>query len=294
MSRGRLDLIVVGDLLLDVTVDAPELAAAGDVHGTVLARPGGSGANAAVWAAHEGAGVRFHGRVGDDPTGRILLEGLAEHGVDAAVAVGAGERTGCMLIARLAGERSMVADRGANERLSPDDLPPELEAAAVLVSGYLLFHPSSEPAAVAALERARADHVAVEASSWPLIDAYGAGRFLESTHRATLILANRREAHALTGLELEAAAKELSERYAAACVKLGPAGALFARGGRVVHVPAPVIEVRDTTGAGDAFDGAMLAALARGTEPEAALTAGCRAGADAAAGDDAWPPAVRR
>jgi ribokinase len=188
----------------------------------------------------------------------------------------------------------MVADRGANERLSPDDLPPDLEAAAVLLSGYLLFHPSSEPAALATLERARADHVAVDASSWPLIDAYGAGRFLESTAAATLILANGREAHSLTGLESEAAAKELSERYAAACVKLGPAGALFARGGRVIHVPSPEIEVRDTTGAGDAFDGAMLAALALGAEPEAALTAGCRAGAEAAASDDAWPPAVRR
>ncbi|MFL5798870.1 MAG: carbohydrate kinase family protein [Actinomycetota bacterium] len=288
------DLVVVGDLLLDVTVDAPELAAGGDVHGTVLARPGGSGANAAVWAAHEGARVRFHGRVGDDPTGRILLEGLARHGVDAAVAVAPGERTGCMLIVRLGDERSMVADRGANERLSPDDVPARLEAAAVLVSGYLLFHPSSEPAALAALDRARAGIVAVEAASWPLVDAYGAGHFLESTAGATLILANAREAHALTGLELEAAAKELSERYEAACVKLGAAGALFARGGRVVHVPAPEIEVRDTTGAGDAFDGAMLAALARGAEPEAALTAGCRAGAAAAASDEAWPTTVRR
>jgi sugar/nucleoside kinase (ribokinase family) len=294
VSARRPDVVVVGDLMLDVTVDAPALAAGGDVHGTVLARPGGSGANAAVWAAHEGARVRFHGRVGDDATGRILTDALAVHGVEAAVAVGAGERTGCMLLVRLAGDRSMVADRGANARISPADLPRDLTAAAVLVSGYLLFHDSSEPAALEALERARAPHVAVEASSWPLIDAYGAGRFLESTSRATLLLANEREAHALTGLEGTAAAKELSERYASACVKLGPAGALYAHGGRVAHVPAPEVEVRDTTGAGDAFDGAFLAALARGVEPEDALAAACRAGASAAASEDPWPRVERR
>ena len=58
------DVIVVGDVMLDVTVDSPALASGGDVHGTVLARPGGGGANAAVWAAAAGARVRFHGRVG--------------------------------------------------------------------------------------------------------------------------------------------------------------------------------------------------------------------------------------
>src|SRR5204862_4686623 len=133
---------------------------------------------------------------------------------------------------------------------------------------------------------------AVEASSWPLIEAYGADRFLRSTGRATLLMANEREALALTGLEGEAAAKELSERYGGTCVKQGPAGALFARGGRVLHAPAPEVEVRDTTGAGDAFDGAFLAALARGADPEEALAAGCDAGAAAAASDDPWPSAM--
>jgi sugar/nucleoside kinase (ribokinase family) len=152
-----------------------------------------------------------------------------------------------------------------------------------------MFHPASEPAARAALERARADHVAVEASSWPLIESYGRDRFLDATSAATLLLANEQEARALTGLDAEAAAKELAERYASACVKLGPAGALLASGGRVIHAPSPDVNVRDTTGAGDAFDGAFLAAMVQGSGPEEALTAGCRAGAAAAASQDPWP-----
>ena len=289
MSAGRPDLIVVGDLMLDVTVDAPALAAGGDVHGTVRARPGGSGANAAVWAAASGARVRFHGRVGDDATGRVLTESLAERGVEPALVVDPGARTGTLLVVRLEDERSMVSDRGANARVSPDDLPERLEASAVLVSGYLLFHPSSEPAALAALDRARADHVAIEASSWPLVEAYGNEVFLQDTAAASIIMCNEMEARALTGRTGEGAALALAERYPSACVKLGARGAVLASSGVLLRAAAPTVDVLDTTGAGDAFDGAFLAALARGADPREALERGCRAGAAAAAGDDPWP-----
>jgi sugar/nucleoside kinase (ribokinase family) len=292
-AADRPDVIVLGDVMLDVTVDAPALATGGDVHGTVLARPGGGGANAAVWAAAAGARVRFYGRVGDDTTGRVLAESLRDHRVEAALTVDPEVRTGTLFVARLEGERSMVADRGANARVSADDLPSRLEAGAVLVSGYLLFHPSSEPAGIAALERAAADHVAIEASSWPLVEAYGADRFLSATSAATVLLANEAEAHALTGLDTEAAIGALARRFPIVCVKLGASGALMSADGRLVRSAAPAVEERDTTGAGDAFDGVFLAALVRGASPAEALEAGCAAGASAAASDDPWPARER-
>jgi sugar/nucleoside kinase (ribokinase family) len=285
----RPDLIVVGDVMLDVTVDAPALATGGDVHGTVLARPGGGGANVAVWAAESGARVRFHGRVGDDPTGRVLADSLRERGVEAAVTVDPDVKTGTLFVARLEGERSMVADRGANARVAADDFPASLDAAAVFVSGYLLFHPSSEPAGIAALHRANAEHVAIEASSWPLVEAYGADRFLEATSAATILLANKAEARALTGLDTESAAGALARRYATVCVKLGAAGALVSSNGRLVRANSVPVDERDTTGAGDAFDGAFLAAVVRGASLEEAVNDGCAAGARAAASDDPWP-----
>jgi sugar/nucleoside kinase (ribokinase family) len=113
------DLIVVGDMMVDVSVDSASLRGGGDVHGEVLLRPGGSAANAAVWAASAGARVRLHGRVGDDLAGRMIREAVTKRGVEAAVAVDPEGRTGTMLVVREAGERSMVADRGANEALSP-------------------------------------------------------------------------------------------------------------------------------------------------------------------------------
>ncbi len=183
----------------------------------------------------------------------------------------------------------MVSDPGANARLSADDLPGRLDAKAVLLSGYVLFTPASEAAAVAALERASSDVVAVDAASWPLLETYGVERFLAVTRRATLILANEREASALTGVEGETAARALADRYPTACVKLGARGAALAGGGDARIVRAPPIEEVDPTGSGDAFDGTLLAAMARGLALEEAVEEAVAAGARAAAGREIWP-----
>src|SRR3989442_2954860 len=150
MNARKQDLIVVGDVMADVSVASGALAPGGDVHGEVRIRPGGGGANAAVWAAHADANVVLYGCVGDDLIGRTLSLALHERGVSASLAIRADARTGAMLVVRLSGERSMVADRGANAHLIAEDLPDRLPAGAVLLSGYLLYDPRSEPAAVAA------------------------------------------------------------------------------------------------------------------------------------------------
>jgi sugar/nucleoside kinase (ribokinase family) len=286
---ARPQLVVVGDVMVDVCVDSGPLARGGDVHGDVRLRPGGSGANTAVWAAAFGAAVRLFGRVGADLSGRLLREALQERGVDAALVEDRTAPTGAMLVVRERGDRSMVAARGANACLEPGDLPPVLAAGAILVSGYLLLHGSSEPAARAALDRAVGEVVAVDAASWPLVEAFGADRFLEATAKATLLFANEREAEAITSLPATAAAEALGRRYGMACVKLGERGALLSTGGPPLHSPAPPSEELDPTGAGDAFDGTFLAAVASGWPPSDALEAACRAGARAAASFESWP-----
>jgi sugar/nucleoside kinase (ribokinase family) len=285
----RPDVIAVGDVMLDVAVDAEELARGGDVHGDVVVRPGGSASNAAVWAAAEGAKVRLHGRVGDDLAGRLLRESLEEHGVEAALAVDPDVRTGAVMVARETWERSMVADRGANARLSPDDLPDVLDAGAVLVSGYLLFHPGSEAAGRAALERARAEHVAVDAASWPLLRDLGPGRFLQAAGPASVLLLNGKEAETLAGPDPEAAAAKLAERFALVAVKLGSQGVVVAAAGGVRRYPVEPVEEADPTGAGDAFDGVLLAALTLGAPLEEAVGRASAAGARVAASDSSWP-----
>ena len=286
-----MDLIAVGDVMVDVHVRAPALKRGGDIHGRVRLQPAGTSANAAVWAAWDGADARVHGAVGDDLAGRLLRDALAERRVDPALTIEAGAPSGTMLVVVEAGERSMVADRGANALFTPDDLPASLDAGAVLVSGYLLLQESTTPAGLAAIDRASATLVGVEASSWPLVEAFGAGRFLSETTGAgaTVLLANEREAELLVGLSGTDAARALGERYRIACVKLGEKGAAMSFDGSLVEVSAESVAEVDATGAGDAFDGVLLGALARGADPRGALERACRAGAIVAASEDTWP-----
>jgi sugar/nucleoside kinase (ribokinase family) len=284
-----MDLICVGDMMLDVRVDAAALARGGDVHGRVALQPGGTSANAAVWAASTGATARVHGRVGADVVGRLLRSELEAHGVDAALVEDPDASTGTMLVVVEAGERSMVADRGANARLAPGDLPEELRAGAVLVSGYLLLQEGAQEAGLEAIRRARTDRIAVEAATWPIVEALGADGFDALAKGATFVLANEREAEVLTGKDAEGAARALGERYAGACVKRGALGAVMVLDGRRYEAATEPVAAVDPTGAGDAFDGVLLASLAGGADPHDALVAACRAGARVAAGPAAWP-----
>jgi sugar/nucleoside kinase (ribokinase family) len=214
---------------------------------------------------------------------------LVERGVDVLGLVRDKEPTGTMLVVTDAGERSMVADRGASAALRADHLPQRLEAGGVLVSGYLLLQEPTTPTALEVLERAVAPLIAVEAASWPLVSAFGPDRFFEMTAPASVVLANAEEARALTGEGPSEAAAMLGERYRIAVVKCGAQGALVVVDGVVTeHRPEPVDEI-DPTGAGDAFDGVFLGLLARGAQERDAADAACRAGALVASSPSVWP-----
>ena len=284
-----MDVVTVGDVMVDVRVEADALEEGGDVHGRVMIRPGGSASNAAVWAAAAGARARVHGRIGGDVAGALLRDELIARGVEPALAMDPGADTGTMLIVHEPGERSMVADRGAGGRLEPEDLPERIEAGAVFVSGYSLLFEPTHAAGRAALERAVARFVAIDAASWPMVRDFGPDRFFEATEPATLLLANDREAEALTGLRAERAADALASRYPIVCVKLGGEGAVMSWQGLVIRNTTQAVQELDPTGAGDAFDGVLLANLVAGRSPGDALAAACRAGARCAASYETWP-----
>ena len=132
----------------------------------------------------------------------------------------------------------------------------------------------------------------METATWPLIEAVGPEGFDELAAGASVVLANEREAEALTARGPVDAARELGERYRAVAVKRGAAGAVLVLDGELHEAAAEAIEERDPTGAGDAFDGVLLAvARARGGAGEA-LRRACQAGAEVAASASVWP-AVR-
>jgi sugar/nucleoside kinase (ribokinase family) len=281
----RRDFIAVGELMLDITVEGDVLPAGGHVSGKVRVAPGGSAANAAAWAQAAGASVAVIGRVGHDIAAWALGFALAPRMIDSVLGVDPVAPTGVVLTLG----QTIIAERGASARFSPHDVPLDLEAGAVLVSGYVLLHEDTEAAALAALDRAQAPWIAVDAASARLLDRYGRERFFAATSAATALLLNEDEAYALTDEEPEDAARALGDLYRLVCVKRGADGAVGVLDGDLLAVPAPRIAVVDPAGAGDAFAGALFAALVRERPFADALAEAVRAGSAAAASPSSWP-----
>jgi len=153
-------LVTVGDVMVDVVTG--ELPSRGErAHAPVALRAGGSSVNAALVARELGADVQLVGRVGSDPAADLVVAALQRAGVDMCVARDDERPTGTAI----ALGDAVVADRGANARLSPDDLPTPLAGDAMLVSGFALFQEGSRDAARAALERFEGEWTAVDLAS---------------------------------------------------------------------------------------------------------------------------------
>lgn len=281
-------VLVVGDVMTDIIV-RPEgpIVTGSDRRAEIRTRPGGSGANQAVWLGAAGADVLFAASVGagDRQMYENYFRGL---GVVPALA-GDKDLPSGVLVTLLdpRGERSFLTDRGANLNLSLDDLPESLleGVGLVLISGYSFFA-SGPRAAVQGLLRAarvRGVSIAVDPASIGFLDEVGPSVFRDWVGKADWIFANESEAELLTGeADFDAQMRALGDQFTHVVIKRGRFGAaLGGRDGVSYSQPAPVVPVVDTTGAGDAFAAAFVAALLRGEPLQACLTAGIEGGAKA-------------
>lgn len=270
-------ITVAGSINLDLVASGTELPAPGQtVTGASFARhPGGKGANQALAAARLGAQVALLGRVGDDPFAAEALALLRAEGVDlAGVGVDPEAPTGVALIAvSPMGENQIVVASGANAAFTPAHLPASIEGA--MICQLELPIPTVERA-VATANGFVALNLAPAAEVPPALLA-----------RADLVVVNEGEAafygerlHALPGL---------------VAITLGARGAILRlRGETLAERPPPKVTVVDTTGAGDAFVGALTLALAEGQPHARALAFACAAGALAATRPGAQPALPRR
>ncbi len=272
-------MVVVGDLATDVVaVLAGEPAPGSDRPATIRSRGGGAGANVAAHLAGLGVPVVLAGCAGDDAAGAALLAELTAAGVGLAVRTVPGAATGTIVsLVEPGGQRSMLADRGANLDLRAGDVPSPGPGGHLHLSGYTLLDERPRTAGLAALAAARAAGctVSVDPASTGPLRAHGVQRWLADIGDADLLLPNADEARLLSGrADVRDAARALARRHAAVAVTLGAEGALWASGDDLVHRPARPADVVDTTGAGDAFTAGLLAVWLDGGEPSAALDAG--------------------
>jgi sugar/nucleoside kinase (ribokinase family) len=278
-------VLVIGDVMTDVIV-RPEgpLVRGSDRRASIAIGPGGSAANQAAWLAFFGANVDFVARVGsaDLQSERARLEAI---GVMTYL-VGDSDRPTGRLIALIdpIGERSFLTDRGANEALEAGDIPDELIAGAAMIhlSGYSFFAPSPRAAVLDVMRRAGDKPISVDPASAEFLREVGRENFLGWTRGAAILFPNADEAAILAGSDdSETQCARLAALYPLVVVKRGAAGCEAAEGSRRWRVAAPKVQAVDTTGAGDAFVAAFLAARLSAADIQAALERAAAAGAAA-------------
>lgn len=292
--RSDTVVVVVGSINEDVELFVPRAPRPGEtLTATRTSRhAGGKGANQAVAAARAGARVRMIGRIGADPAGARMLEALRSERVDThAVAALPGVPTGTAYITVTAdGENTIVLERGANARLSPADVAAERDAlaGAAVMLAQLEVPIDTVTAAVCAARDAgvRAVVTLAPAQEVPAELLAGLDPLLVNEHEAAILLGGAGGGGG-EGRDVAADAEECARRLLglgprSVVITLGAAGAVVADGSRVWRVPAVAVdEVVDTTGAGDAFAGALASALAGGARLADAVSAGMAAGAQA-------------
>ncbi|MCP9623539.1 ribokinase [Nocardia otitidiscaviarum] len=265
-------VVVLGSVNRDVVCEVPRLPAPGE---TVLAvgtrtNLGGKGSNQAVAAAKAGGRVEFVARIGAEPD-PSLRKSLREYGVGLeAMCEVPGAHTGTAYITVASGENQIVVDPAANFQWETD---PELDAAAaarLIADADVVVAQLEVPVRVV-------DWAARRARRFILNAAPAAELPTDLLHRCDPLIVNETELATFTGAtattppEAFDQARELCRGGVPAVVAtLGAAGAVWVRrdGGTVVggHQPAPRIHATDSTGAGDAFVGALATALARGDD----------------------------
>jgi ribokinase len=274
------DIVILGVFVADTAYRAERQPKMGE---TLLGKgfalgPGGKGSNQAVAAAKAGGDTAFLSKLGDDAFADMAMKTWEEAGVHPVVSRDSSSYTGAayIFIEETSGNNAIIIAPGAAANISAADM----DAQAGLIGGAKVFVTQLEQpldAAVRALEIARAGGAATVLNPAP-------AQKLDNSVFALCdyVTPNETETEILTGLPVTnveeakiAAARLLELGVKTAIITLGEKGALYHSATESVLVaPFNAGPVKETTGAGDAFNGGFVAALARGMSPLEAVRFG--------------------
>lgn len=275
-NDSAFDIVALGEAMIEFNETSPAQYRQGY---------GGDTSNFAIAAARQGARVAYCSRVGDDRFGRLLQQLWQDEGVDTqGVEVDAGAPTGLYFVAHdQAGHHfSYLRAGSAASRMRPDQLPQ------ALLRGCRYLHVSGISQAISAsacdsvfaaidIARDAGAHICYDPNLrlnlWPLARARAV--IEHSIARTDVFLPGLDEACIIAGVSTREQVLAWCERLGARQVvlKCGADGAWIWRSGSgaAVHVPPLAVNPVDATGAGDCFDGSLIARLAAGDSLEQAV-----------------------
>ena len=284
-----INVLCIGDVMLDViariNVSPQKINFGSDTASRISTSSGGAAGNVAAWLTRTDARSTIVSHVGDDPAGAAIIAEFDALGVSHGDLVIPGETSGVVVVlVDSSGERTMFPDKGANSRLTAQDLPDLNSFQAVYISGYALLNPLARDGVLAMIEKIKADGLPIyfdPASVGAMKDV--ADKELHNWFSMMDVLfLNEEESIYLTGsVDIERALNYLLDFSQVVVIKRGSAGAIAkARGFDSISLPVIAATVVDTTGAGDSFAAGFIASYSKNHD----LTAALQTGGELAAG----------
>ena len=309
MSQHRLDVLAIGNAIVDVIADSSDEFVAGigmpkgsmrlideaeaaklyEAMGPARELSGGSAANTVAGLASFGLKAAFIGQIADDQLGQIFSHDIRSLGVEFGTAPRSdvGATGSCLILVTPDAQRTMNTCLGAAQMLEKHMVDPAhvAQARIVYLEGYLWDPAEPRAAMYAAMDAAReaGTKVAFTLSDSFVVDRHrGDLAKLLDEGRIDILFCNEAEILQLAGTDdFEAAVGSVAAKVPTLVVTRSEKGAIARADGERAEVPAePIDRLVDTTGAGDLFAAGFLAGQARGLGLEQSLKLGAIAAAE--------------
>ena len=282
-------IIFVGDVMQDILIShKDEISFGSDTQANIKMQGGGSATNAAVWASTQNLEVGLVARIGDDQTGKIILQELNRPNLNLNLVKTENVASGsCAILIDATGERTMFPDPGANIFLTSEDVPKDWfnQAEIIHISAYSLLRKNTKNAIGEIIKIAKENGLKTSvdvASSQPLIDNDGFNA-LKELSPWDYLFANKDEAEVLGDVTK---IKSLCQNL---ILKQGSKESLWITdNSEIKEVPEKVV-VKDLIGAGDAFAAGFLVSVVNKESPQNTLKNANQLGAKAVSINGARP-----
>ena len=254
------------DIVAQIPTSPHELRLGNDTRTVISTHGGGAGGNVASWLAVLGNDVTMVGRIGNDTAGSAITAEFDALGISYGNIVKEGLHTGVVVcLVDPSGERTMLADNGANAGLEVSDLPALDGVDAIYLSGYAPLAPLSREGVVEMVRAINSQGIPIvfDPATVGGMQGVPVEEILSWCALMETVIMNEEEAIYLSELsDCESALNFFIELTPRAIIKRGSAGAIgLERGGQIISVAAHTSAVVDTTGAGDAFAAGFIDAF---------------------------------